>query len=164
MFMTMDRYKATGRWCSAGGTVMCTLRKAFCISEAIATLYAEDAELNDQWLPAFVVGDYQGMNDGDSVIFFNFRGDRAIEISRAFTDENLTAFDRGTIPNVQFAGMMEYDGDLKVPPSYLVPPPEITDTVGDRLAAAGIRALAISETQIWPRNVLQWQPQCSAAP
>ena len=149
MFMTMDRYEADWPMVQRGWNchVHAEGRRFASAQEAISTLYTEDPEVNDQWLPAFVVDDYQGMSDGDSVIFFNFRGDRAIEISRAFTEANLTAFERGAIPDIVYAGMMEYDGDLKVPPSYLVPPPEITDTVGDRLAAAGIRALAISETQ-----------------
>src|ERR1043165_7664291 len=78
-----------------------------------------------QALPPFVVSPPAPIADGDAVVMFNFRGDRAIEISRAFDDPELAAFDRGRRPDVLYAGMMEYDGDLHVPAHYLVAPPEI---------------------------------------
>jgi hypothetical protein len=63
---------------------------------ALETLYSEDPEVDDQWLDAFVIVDQEGtpvgrIEDGDAVLFFNFRGDRAIEISRAFEEEDLSA-------------------------------------------------------------------------
>jgi 2,3-bisphosphoglycerate-independent phosphoglycerate mutase len=85
--------------------------------------------------------------DGDSVILFNYRGDRAQEITRAFDEPDLDTFNRGPIPNVQFAGMMQYDADLKIPKAYLVVPPSIDRTLGEFLAASGQRQLAVSETQ-----------------
>ena len=87
------------------------------------------------------------IRDGDSVIYFNFRGDRALEITEAFEAENFAHFDRGTLPKVLYAGMMEYDGDLHVPKRYLVSPPEISRTFGEYLCASGVRQMAISETQ-----------------
>ncbi|MDZ4199462.1 MAG: 2,3-bisphosphoglycerate-independent phosphoglycerate mutase, partial [Kiritimatiellia bacterium] len=85
--------------------------------------------------------------DGDSVILFNFRGDRAIEISRAFEDDVFDKFQRGPRPDVEFAGMMQYDGDLSIPKQFLVSPPAIDRTLGEYLARAGVTQLAISETQ-----------------
>jgi len=85
--------------------------------------------------------------DGDSVIFFNFRGDRALEITKAFEADELTEFNRGPKPDVIYAGMMEYDGDLKVPQRYLVTPPAIDRTMSQYLSDAGVRQFAISETQ-----------------
>ncbi len=85
--------------------------------------------------------------DGDSVILFNFRGDRAQEICRAFDDPDLDKFDRGPIPDVKFAGIMQYDADLQIPKRYLVSPPVIKQVMGEYLAASGVRQLAISETQ-----------------
>jgi 2,3-bisphosphoglycerate-independent phosphoglycerate mutase len=88
------------------------------------------------------------IGDGDGVIFFNFRGDRALEITRAFEEgPEFTAFDRGVVPKVVYAGMMQYDGDLKLPKRFLVPPPVIDGTVGERFAAAGVSTFAVSETQ-----------------
>jgi 2,3-bisphosphoglycerate-independent phosphoglycerate mutase len=87
------------------------------------------------------------VRENDSVICFNFRGDRAIEISRAFEEENFTKFDRGPRLNVKYAGMMQYDGDTKIPKKYLVSPPGIDRTMGEYLVMTGVRQMAISETQ-----------------
>ena len=149
MYITMDRYGADWDMVKRGWDchVHAHGRRFETARAAVQTLYDEDPEINDQWLAPFVIGNYQGMQDGDAVLLFNFRGDRAIEISRSFEERDLDTFDRGQIPDVFFAGMMEYDGDLNVPKHYLVPPPEINDTVGDRLAAANNTVLSISETQ-----------------
>ncbi len=149
MLVTMDRYEADWSMVERGWHlhVGAEGRRFPSASEAIETLYAEDPKVDDQWLPPFVVGDYQGMRDGDAVILFNFRGDRAIEISRAFDDESFTAFPRVPQPKVFFAGMMEYDGDTHVPKHFLVSPPQISGTVGEALAASGRKVFAIAETQ-----------------
>ena len=138
MHITMDRYEADWDMVQRGfdchvfgkGRIFTSAR------EAIETLYAEDPKVDDQWLPSFVVDGYSGMKADDALIFINFRGDRAVEISRAFEEENFDKFDRGGFSGIYYAGMMEYDGDLKVPKNHLVPPPTISDTVGDRLAQA----------------------------
>ena len=80
-------------------------------------------------------------------IYFNFRGDRALEVTAAFDDDAFDKFDRVRRPRVQYAGMMEYDGDLHVPGAYLVSPPAIDRTMGEYLAGSGVPMLAISETQ-----------------
>jgi 2,3-bisphosphoglycerate-independent phosphoglycerate mutase len=80
-------------------------------------------------------------------VFFNFRGDRALEITSAFESENFDKFDRGRRPKVYYAGMMQYDGDLGVPVNFLVTPPAIDRTLGEFLAVSGVKTLAISETQ-----------------
>ncbi len=154
MLVTMDRYEADWRIVERGWR--CHVHgegRAFpSASEAVRTFYAEDPAVDDQSLPPFVVADADGpvgrIADGDGVVFFNFRGDRAIEITRAFEEgAEFTAFDRGSVPKVTYAGMMQYDGDLKLPKRFLVSPPVIDDTVGERYAAAGVRTFAISETQ-----------------
>ena len=94
--------------------------------------------------------------DGDSVIFFNFRGDRAIEISKTFDDPMFDKFDRVRYPKVMYAGMLEYDGDLHVPNNYLVNPPEITNTQSEYLVGTGIREAAISETQKYGHVTYFW--------
>jgi len=154
MAITMDRYEADWSMVARGWRchVHAEGRRFPAATTAIDTLYAEDPAVDDQYLPPFVVGDYAGMHDGDAVILFNFRGDRAIEISRAFTEAGLQSFDRRgsegrPAPTVGFAGMMEYDGDLHIPPAYLVSPPQIDDTVGENLSRAGKHAYAVSETQ-----------------
>lgn len=167
MHITMDRYEADWEMVSRGwNTHVHAVGRRFDSAEAaLQTLYTENSSVDDQWLPAFVIGDYDGMQDGDAVIFFNFRGDRAIEISRAFDEgASFTAFDRGRIPDVSYAGMMEYDGDLHVPRAFLVSPPAISDTVGARLAAAGQRSYAVSETQKFGHVTYFFHGNRSAAP
>lgn len=148
MYITMDRYEADWAMVERGWNthVHGQGRRFASASEAIRSFYAEDPKVDDQWLPPFVCGEGR-IEDGDGVVFFNFRGDRAIEISRAFLDEDFPPFDRGRRPRVRYAGMMQYDGDLKLPPDFLVEPPAIDRTVGQYLAAAGRRSFAISETQ-----------------
>ncbi|MFH1942761.1 MAG: 2,3-bisphosphoglycerate-independent phosphoglycerate mutase [bacterium] len=153
MLVTMDRYEADWDIVKRGWEAH-VLGKAemFPSAEtAIQTFRERDASVTDQFLPAFVIGKegkpVGSIRDGDSVILFNFRGDRAIEISRAFEEEDFSKFDRGARPRVEYAGMMEYDGDLKIPKQYLVSPPAIERTMGELLSNTGVKQLAISETQ-----------------
>ena len=97
------------------------------------------------------------MEDGDSVIFFNFRGDRSIEISRAFdSGMEFDKFNKVRSPKVMYAGMLEYDGDLHIPKHYLVNPPEITNTMSEYMTGTGIRIAAISETQKYGHVTYFW--------
>jgi len=96
------------------------------------------------------------IRDGASVVFFNFRGDRAIEISRAFEDDSLTAFDRGERPKVFYCGMMQYDGDLKLPSNFLVTPPAIAETLGEYLVQNNRKSFACSETQKYGHVTYFW--------
>ncbi len=153
MNITMDRYGANWDMVKRGwDTHVRGIGPQFASArEAIESHRKAIPNVIDQDLPPFVIAD-KGLPigkivDKDSVIFFNFRGDRSIEISRAFEDATLTEFDRSPRPDVSFAGIMQYDGDLKLPKRFLVDPPAIADTVGEYLAQSGIRQLAISETQ-----------------
>ncbi|NCC50410.1 MAG: 2,3-bisphosphoglycerate-independent phosphoglycerate mutase [Spartobacteria bacterium] len=153
MKVTMDRYEADWRMVALGWKthVKGEGRQFASAREAIETYRKENPDVIDQDLPAFVIGEdgkaIGAIQDGDSVIFFNFRGDRGIEISRAFEEEALDCFDRGPRPDVKYAGMMQYDGDLLIPKHYLVSPPAIDRTMGEYLVRAGVRQMAISETQ-----------------
>ncbi len=153
MKVTMDRYEADWGMVELGWDTHVRGRGATfpSVRAAIETLRAQHPGVLDQDLPAFVIardGKPVGpIADGDSVVFFNFRGDRAIEISRAFEDESFGKFDREPRPRVCFAGMMQYDGDTQLPRRFLVSPPAIDRTLGEYLARAGVRQLAISETQ-----------------
>jgi 2,3-bisphosphoglycerate-independent phosphoglycerate mutase len=150
--ITMDRYGANWDMVRQGWEIHVRGRgRQFASArEAIETLRKETRAI-DQDLPPFVIardGKPVGpINDGDSVIYFNFRGDRALEITAAFEQDAFDKFDRGQRPRVEYAGMMEYDGDLHIPKQYLVSPPSIDRTVGEYLVASGIKQLAISETQ-----------------
>jgi len=154
MKVTMDRYNADWAMVERGWKTHVKGEGRFFGStrEAVETFRKENKGVLDQDLPAFVIAENGAplgtINDGDSVVFFNYRGDRAIEISRAFEEgPGFREFDRGDIPDVVYAGMMRYDGDLNIPSKFLVAPPEIDRTLAEYLAKAGVRMLAISETQ-----------------
>ncbi len=161
MQVTMDRYEANWGMVEAGWRthVQATGRQFATAAEAIETYRAELGCI-DQDLPAFVVGKdgnpVAKINNGDSVILFNFRGDRAQEISLAFDRKDFDKFDRGDYTGVRFAGMLQYDGDLNIPEKYLVQPPVITNTLTEVLCAQGIREYALSETQKYGHVTYFW--------
>jgi 2,3-bisphosphoglycerate-independent phosphoglycerate mutase len=161
MKLTMDRYEADWSMVERGWKIHVhgEGRHFASAQEAIETFRGE-AKVIDQDLPGFVIAEngvpVGPIRDGDSVVFFNFRGDRAIEISRAFEELDFKPFDRGHAPKVVYAGMLEYDGDLHIPARYLVPPPEIRNTLGENLSEAGVTQLAISETQKYGHVTYFW--------
>jgi len=153
MLVTMDRYEADWNIVKRGwdAHVLGEGEQFASAEAAIQTFRERNTSVIDQDLPAFVIekdGKPVGPSqDGDSVIFYNFRGDRAIEISRAFEEDDFDNFDRVRRPRVEYAGMMEYDGDCHIPKQYLVDPPAIKRTMGQLLVNTGVTQLAISETQ-----------------
>lgn len=161
MKITMDRYQADWEMVERGWNthVKGEGRTFGSAMEALETLRKETGAI-DQDLPAFVIAENGApvgrIVDGDSVILYNFRGDRAIELSMAFDNENFTHFNRGPKPNVCYAGMLQYDGDLKLPARFLVNPPEIHDTLSEVLVAAGLRQYAVSETQKYGHVTYFW--------
>ena len=162
MTITMDRYEANWAMVEAGWKTHVLGEGRFFASaaEAVQT-YRDELHVIDQDLPAFVIAEdgkaIGTVEDGDSVIFFNFRGDRSIEISTAFeAGEGFAKFDRVRVPKVVYAGMLEYDGDLHIPSKYLVSPPEITNTMSEYMASMGIPVLAISETQKYGHVTYFW--------
>ena len=163
MKVTMDRYYADWDIVRKGwdAHVRGVGRPFRSAGEAVRTYYDEDPSATDQYLDSFVVVDENGrpvgpVLDGDAVVFFNFRGDRAIEISEAFTREEFNGFDRGPLPDVYYAGMMQYDGDTGLPPNFLVQPPTIERTVSEYLCSEGVSMFAISETQKFGHVTYFW--------
>ena len=154
MVITMDRYGANWDMVRKGWETHVQGKGELFASavEAVEALRQRTGAI-DQDLGAFVISKdgktpAGAMKDNDSVVLFNFRGDRALEITAAFEEgESFDKFDRGNVPQVLFAGMMEYDGDLHAPKNYLVAPPEIDNTMDEYLCASKVRQLAISETQ-----------------
>lgn len=163
MKVTMDRYEADWPMVERGwklhvrgeGQGFASLRAA------VEALREKEPGVSDQNLPGFVIVERDGtpvgpVRDGDAVVLFNFRGDRAIEMTRAFEDEHFTPFDRGPRPDVLYAGMMQYDGDLRLPSRFLVSPPEIDRTLSEHLASNGITQFACSETQKFGHVTYFW--------
>ncbi len=167
MVVTMDRYGADWDMVARGWAIHVhgEGRRFPNARAAVETLYEETGR-DDQNLPGFVVADGSGptaepvgpIRDGASVICFNFRGDRAIELTRAFETpaSAFLEFERGRVPNVLYAGLMQYDGDLELPTRFLVDPPAISHTMGELLVASGRHQLAISETQKYGHVTYFW--------
>ena len=161
MKVTMDRYQANWGMVALGWKthVKGEGRQFASAREAVETYRAETGAI-DQDLPAFVIakdGKPLGpIQDGDSVVLFNFRGDRALELSMAFDYDDFDHFARDPRPDVLYAGMLQYDGDLKLPQRFLVSPPSIRNTLSEVLVAAGIPQYAVSETQKYGHVTYFW--------
>ncbi len=161
MYITMDRYDADWDMVKRGWQthVLGIGRQFESATEAITT-YRKELGVNDQDLREFVIvedGKPVGtIEDNDSVIFFNFRGDRALEMTRAFTQKDLAHFDRIRVPKVFYAGMLQYDGDSHLPEHFLVQPPHISETLTERLVEENINEYAISETQKYGHVTYFW--------
>lgn len=153
MYITMDRYGADWSMVKRGWAVhvLGEGNKYKSAVEAVEAIRHEHKGIIDQDLKEFIIerdGKPVGtIEDGDSVIYFNFRGDRALEMTQAFEAETFDKFDRKRRPKVEYAGMMEYDGDLHIPAQFLVNPPAISKTQGEYLTSSGVKILALSETQ-----------------
>lgn len=161
MKITMDRYEANWAMVEEGWkTHVLGEGRFFASAEEAITAYRNEYHVIDQDLPPFVIasdGKPVGqIKDHDSVIFYNFRGDRSIEISKAFETRDFDKFDRKYYPDVMYAGMLEYDGDLHIPSRYLVDPPTITNTMGEYLSDSGVTQYALSETQKYGHVTYFW--------
>ena len=161
MKVTMDRYQANWPMVELGWkTHVKGEGRMFESARQAVEVYREETGAIDQDLPAFVIGKdgrpVGPITDGDSVVLFNFRGDRALELSMAFDYDDFDHFNRGPRPNVLYAGMLQYDGDLKLPKRFLVDPPSIDNTLSEVLVAAGIPQYAVSETQKYGHVTYFW--------
>ena len=162
MNITMDRYEANWNMVEKGWHthVLGGGEQFASASAAIVELRRRSPGTIDQDLPPFVIardGKPVGtVEDGDAVVLFNFRGDRAIEITRAFEDTGFDRFERVRAPRVTYAGMLQYDGDLKLPKRFLVEPPAIRDTSGEWFGKLGIAQFACSETQKFGHVTYFW--------
>ncbi|WP_371323624.1 2,3-bisphosphoglycerate-independent phosphoglycerate mutase [Dechloromonas sp. ZY10] len=161
-YITMDRYDANWPMVEKGWkTHVLGQGPQFAnATAAVNGLREQNPGTIDQDLPEFVIAEngqpIGTIEDGDAVVFFNFRGDRAIEITRAFVEAEFKEFDRIRVPSVTYAGMLQYDGDLQLPKRFLVPPPAITNTSGEWFSKAGITQFACSETQKFGHVTYFW--------
>lgn len=161
MKITMDRYEANWSMVEEGWKthVLGEARQFSSAKEAIET-YRSETGVVDQDLPSFVIAKDNKpvgtIEDNDSVILFNFRGDRAQEICLAFDNTNFDKFDRVRRPNVMFAGMLQYDADLNIPNNFLAFPPKIQNTLSSTLVDNKISQYAISETQKFGHVTYFW--------
>lgn len=106
--------------------------------------------VNDEFVIPTVIVNSEGkpvakVETGDSIIFFNFRADRAREITRAFVDEEFSGFERPERPHVHYVCMTEYDMTIPAPVAF--PPQNLENTLGEVLGQSGLKQLRIAETE-----------------
>ena len=118
---------------------------SFASAEA-AIQAAYDRDENDEFIKASVIGDKAPMTDGDSLIFMNFRADRARQITRSFVNADFDGFKREVTPKlVSFVMLTQYAADIKTACAF--PPADLTNTLGEWLSKKGMTQLRISETE-----------------
>lgn len=161
MYLTMDRYEADWEMVKRGFDChVHGIGRQFPDAATAIETYRAETSCIDQDLHEFVIAENGApigtVRPGDSVILFNFRGDRALEISRAFDDPCFDKFDRGDYHDVRYAGMLEYDGDAHIPSRYLVEPPKIENTLTELLVENGVNEYALSETQKYGHVTYFW--------
>jgi 2,3-bisphosphoglycerate-independent phosphoglycerate mutase len=112
-------------------------------SEALEAAYARDE--NDEFVKASVIDGYTGVDDGDTILFMNFRSDRARAMSHAMVDADFSGFERSRVVNTEFMMLTEYESNLPVSCAY--PPTPLVNVMGEWLAKNDKTQLRISETE-----------------
>ena len=149
-YYAMDR---DHRWerVSQAYDVMVSAKGAKAPDPVAAVEAAHARDITDEFVPATAIGDYQGMQDGDGVLCFNFRADRVREILTALLDPAFDGFARQRV--VRFAaaaGMTEYSAELARLLGTLFPPERLHDILGEVVARAGRTQLRMAETEKYP--------------
>ncbi|XP_057872113.1 2,3-bisphosphoglycerate-independent phosphoglycerate mutase [Cryptomeria japonica] len=153
MYVTMDRYENDWGVVKRGWDAQVLGEAPYKFKSAVEAVkkLRQEPKASDQYLPPFVIVDENNkavgpILDGDAVVTINFRADRMTMVAKAFEYEDFDKFDRVRYPKVHYAGMLQYDGELKLPSRYLVNPPDIDRTSGEYLVHNGVRTFACSET------------------
>lgn len=152
MVITADRYESNWKMVEDGwNTSVRGIGRQFAsATEAVETYRRENPDLQDQYMPPFVIaenGEPVGrIQDGDACIYIDFRADRALEMAMAFTYDDFPHFDRGQRPDVYFASVAVYNEDLHVPEHVLVESPHFEKPLAFQLAEQGVKQYALSET------------------
>ena len=114
-------------------------------SEALDRQYKSGK--TDEFMPPliFAHANEQRVRDGDAVLFFNFRADRARQLSQAFLFKDFKDFDREVAPQIKFTSLTEYD--VRFPSPYIFPPADVKNILGELVSNAGKTQLRIAETE-----------------
>ena len=142
----MDRDNRWERVARGYNAVFAAAGKHYSSSDsAMASSYASGTM--DEFVEPVVIGDYKGVNAGDAMIFYNFRADRARQISRAITEPEFDCFERmGGYKKITYVGMTQYDVTLKNIETAF-PPRHLKNTLGEYLANNGFTQARVAETE-----------------
>lgn len=149
-YYAMDRDKRWDRVSRAFDAIVDAAGARFPDAEAaIAAAYGGD--VTDEFVLPAVIGGYAGMRDGDGVMCFNFRADRVREILAALLDPQFSGFPRRrTVRFAAAAGMTSYSKDLDAFLEPVFPPLDLSNVLGEVVAAAGLTQLRMAETEKYP--------------
>ncbi|HEX7040520.1 MAG TPA: 2,3-bisphosphoglycerate-independent phosphoglycerate mutase [Trueperaceae bacterium] len=144
-YYAMDRDRRWDRTARAYDAVVCGRAEhaAPTAAEAVGAAYARGE--TDEFVVPTVVGAPEAMRDGDAVFFFNFRADRARQLTYALTQPGFDGFPRCATPRVRFASLMEYDRELGLPYAFALPP--LTRGLSEVVSGAGLRQYHTAETE-----------------
>lgn len=150
-YFAMDRDKRWDRVKLAWDAIVhgIGIEKKILASEAISEIYASENK-TDEFMPAMVFDEpnQQRIRDGDVVLFFNFRADRARELSDAFLKKDFEGFERGPVPDIHFLTLTQYDKTY--PCDAIFTPQTLEMTLGETVSAAGMKQMRIAETEKYP--------------
>jgi len=151
-YYAMDRDRRWERIAEAHRAVVCGEGVHYAPSADEAVLSAYRRGETDEFIRATVItehGEPVGpLRDGDGALFFNFRADRARQLSRALFDESFDGFERCAVPRISFATLMPYDASWDVP--FAVELPEVEHCLAEVLSEAGLRQYHTAETEKYP--------------
>lgn len=120
------------------------LRVVDSATEGLEQAYA--ANENDEFVKATRIGDIAKVQDGDSIVFMNFRADRAREITKAFVEKDFAGFERKVVPELsKFVMLTRYQATIDAPVAYM--PEELKNSIGEYLSSLGKTQLRIAETE-----------------
>lgn len=148
--LVMDRYEAGTDIVSRSFDVYVNKNATFCtdFEQTIKEIYKQNPNITDENIQPFILDRKVKIENGDSVVLYNFRGDRALEFSQMFdSGKYISGGDYKKIKDCIFAGMIQYDGDLKIPKNFLVSPPQIKNTLTEYLIKNNIPQYSVTETQ-----------------
>ncbi|MBR7887706.1 2,3-bisphosphoglycerate-independent phosphoglycerate mutase [Marinomonas sp. A79] len=145
-YFAMDRDNRWDRVQTAYDAIV-SAKGMFQASTAEAALQAAyDRDENDEFVQATIIGDAAPVEDGDAIVFANFRPDRARQLTRAFTDPDFDGFERAATPALAaFVTFTEFASDIKADVAF--PPVALSNTLGEVLAKQGKKQLRIAETE-----------------
>lgn len=158
-FWAMDRDNRWDRIQKAYESLVCKNfeRKAYSASQALQDYYnqpTDSSKMGDEFVIPTVIVDKEDkpigpIEDGDSVIFFNYRGDRPRELTHAFIDDNFTHFDRGPKKGLFFVTLTDYEKGL-CPNVIFARPGKMLNILGEVVSDAGIAQFRCAETEKYP--------------
>ena len=146
-YYAMDRDRRWDRTKKAWDAIVLG-RGEFCKSSPAAAVDRQySLGKTDEFMPPLIFGfaNEQRIRDGDTVLFFNFRADRARQLSQAFLVKDFDGFDREVWPQVHFVSLTQYDVRYSSP--FIFAPEELKHILGEIVSAAGKRQLRIAETE-----------------